>query len=330
MYSLIKPLLFRLDPETAHDLTLNLLKYIPKFIFPKLSPCPKELFGLKFPHKIGLAAGLDKNGAYIDDLAKLGFAFIEIGTVTPRAQFGNPKPRLFRISEKEAIINRFGFNNYGVDALVSNVQKAKFAGILGINIGKNKDVALKDALADYAYCMDRVYSYASYITVNISSPNTEDLRLLQAGKYFTNLVANLKEKQNKLSDKHKKYVPVLVKISPDESEENLKNMAQVMLEHKIDGIIATNTTVDKSEVTSFAPGNETGGLSGKPLLKKATKTLQIIKDVVGDELPIIGVGGITDADSAIEKLTSGASLLQVYTGLIYKGPKLLAEISECK
>lgn len=327
MYKFISPLLFHLDAETAHHLTLSALHYLPNYCFPEL---PKQqvvnAMGLEFPHPIGLAAGLDKNGEHIDALAKLGFAFIEIGTVTPRPQTGNPKPRLFRLPAAKAIINRMGFNNLGVDALVANVQKAQFKGILGINIGKNKDTALANAVDDYLYCLKRVYAHASYITINISSPNTPDLRQLQRGDYFINLISTLREEQLQLADLHQRYVPLVVKLSPDESDETLKIMAEGIVAQGLDGIIATNTTCARDAVNQLPHGNEQGGLSGQPLAARSTQCLSLLKQVVGDEVTLIGVGGIDNAKVAKEKLEAGASLLQVYTGLIYEGPGLVGKL----
>lgn len=322
MYSLIRPILFSLDPELAHYLTLSTLKYVPAMVFPKPPSDPISVMGLNFPHRIGLAAGLDKNGDYLDALAKIGFAFIELGTVTPRPQMGNAKPRLFRLPKAQALINRMGFNNRGVDVLVSNLQKAVYRGIVGINIGKNKDTPLNQAVDDYLYCLQRVYQYASYVTINISSPNTPDLRQLQQEGYFNDLLKTLREEQLRLNDRYHRYVPLVVKISPDESDEVLKQMTQVILKNEIDGVIATNTTCDHQSVSTLPHGNELGGLSGLPLLRRSTHSLQLIKQLVGNDVALIGVGGIDSVVSAREKLDAGASLVQLYTGLIYQGPGL--------
>lgn len=328
MYRLLRPFLFKLEPEKAHELTLSALHWLPSWLFKAPASSPVQALGLYFPHKIGLAAGLDKNAEHLDALAKLGFSFIEVGTVTPRPQLGNPKPRLFRLPEAQAIINRMGFNNQGVDALVERVKRAQYQGILGINIGKNKDTAITRAAEDYLYCMDKVYPYASYITVNISSPNTPDLRLLQQKNYLESLLKSLRERQLRLSEQHKKQVPLLVKLSPDESDETLKEIAGIILEQGIEGIIATNTTNARDAVHHLPNGHETGGLSGQPLFERSTHCLKLIKETVGDELCLIAVGGIDSLQTAEKKLNAGADLLQVYSGLIYKGPGMVAELSQ--
>ncbi len=323
MYQLIRPLLFRLDPEVAHHVGLSALHYLPGCCFDKPKNSSVSAMGLEFPHPIGLAAGLDKNGEHLDVLAKLGFSFIELGTVTPRPQVGNPKPRLFRIPKAHALINRMGFNNHGVDVLLANVKKAQYRGILGINIGKNKETPLEKAVDDYLYCLRKVYLHASYVTVNISSPNTPDLRELQQIYYFKHLINELREEQLQLADVHQRYVPIVVKISPDESDETLKKMADVIVSLGLDGMIATNTTCARDAVHALPYGDEPGGLSGQPLVRQSTHCLQVLKQVVGDDVVLIGVGGIDNLDVANEKLQAGASLLQVYTGLIYQGPGLV-------
>ena len=327
MYNVIRSLLFALPPEVAHTISLNCLKYTPKICFP--SPIihnPIKLMGLEFKHPIGLAAGLDKNGEYLDALDKLGFSFIEIGTVTPKPQAGNPKPRLFRLPQQMAIINRMGFNNHGVHAMVKNLKKTQYSGILGINIGKNKDTALNNAKDDYVYCLQQVYPYANYITINISSPNTPDLRQLQQENYLLDLMHALKLARELLIEKHQRYVPLLIKISPDESNENLKRITDNILAIKLDGIIATNTTCARTNVRDLLHAEEAGGLSGKPLLERANDCVKIIREIVGGDFPLIGVGGITDAASARSKLDAGANLLQVYSGLIYNGPSFVTNI----
>ena len=326
MYRVIRPLLFCLNAETAHNLSLSALRYLPERFFPPFQGHSVQALGFDVPHPIGLAAGLDKNGEYLDSLAKLGFSFIEVGTVTPRPQEGNPKPRLFRLPKAQAIINRMGFNNHGVDALVTNVQKANYQGILGINIGKNKDTPLEQAADDYLYCLRKVYQHASYVTINISSPNTPGLRQLQGEEYFRYLMDQLREEQLTLSELHQRYVPLVVKLSPDESDETLKRMANVIVSVGIDGIIATNTTCDKTKVQTLPHGNESGGLSGKPLARRSTKCVKILKEIVGDDVTLIAAGGIDSPAVAQEKLNAGASLLQLYTGLIYKGPELVREL----
>ncbi|OGV46209.1 MAG: dihydroorotate dehydrogenase (quinone) [Legionellales bacterium RIFCSPHIGHO2_12_FULL_42_9] len=327
MYRLIRPVLWRLDPEKAHHITLSCLKYLPTCLFPKPNMQVVHAMGLAFPHAIGLAAGLDKEGVYLDALAKLGFAFIELGTVTPSPQAGNSLPRLYRIPKAHALINRMGFNNAGVDALVQRVQHASFSGILGINIGKNKETVLARAVDDYVYCLRRVYSVASYVTINISSPNTPDLRMLQQLTYFYDLMRTLREEQLSLADAAGRYVPLVVKVSPDESDESLKRMADVLVSLGIDGVIATNTTAAREAVRNLPHGLEIGGLSGRPLAVRATDCLRLLKEVVGDAMTLIASGGIDSADCAREKCAAGASLLQVYTGLIYEGPALIRRMA---
>lgn len=329
MYSLIKPLLFRLDSETAHDLTLQALKWMPGAFFPTPSEKPVHLWGLEFKHPVGLAAGFDKNGAYINALSRLGFSFIEIGTVTPKPQPGNPRPRLFRLPDADAVINRFGFNNLGVDALVANVAKANYAGILGINIGKNKDTPLNLAHEDYLHCLRKVYPYASYITVNISSPNTPKLRELQQGDFLSFLLKQLNEERQRLSDTYQRYVPMVIKLSPDESDDNIKLMGEMIVTQKMDGIIATNTTCSRQSVQGLKHGAESGGLSGAPLHKRSTQCIALLRQVVGPEMGLIAAGGIMDASAALEKWHAGANLLQIYTGLIYQGPGLIKTVVEC-
>jgi dihydroorotate dehydrogenase len=333
IYSLAKPLLFQLDAEKVHDLTLKTLKFAEKSgvlaLYPQVSACtPREVMGLTFPNVVGLAAGLDKNGAVIDGMAALGFGFIEIGTITPRAQPGNPKPRLFRVKEAEGIVNRFGFNNLGVDNLIENVKAAKYRGILGINIGKNFDTPNENAVSDYLICMQKVYAHASYITVNISSPNTKNLRALQEKEALSNLLATLKLEQTKLSEQHGRYVPVALKIAPDLAHEQVNEIADLLIEHKIDGVIATNTTLSRDAVQGMKHADETGGLSGAPVREKSTLVIQQLSQRLQGALPIIGVGGILSGADAVEKIAAGASLVQVYSGLIYKGPKLVRDI--CK
>ncbi len=331
MYSLAKPLLFQFDAETAHDLSLKSLKLAQKIgltrCLPQPSPCaPRQVMGLSFPSPVGLAAGLDKNGAVIDGLAALGFGFIEIGTVTPRAQPGNPKPRLFRLPQAEAIINRFGFNNLGVENLLRNVQAAQYRGILGINIGKNFDTPNERAVDDYLLCMRQVYPYASYITVNISSPNTKNLRQLQEKDALSALLASLKAEQLQLAQKHGRYVPVALKIAPDLDSQQLQEIADLLKQHQIDAVIATNTTLARDAVKGLPHGEETGGLSGAPVRDASTRVIQQLSQALAGELPIIGVGGISQAAHAVEKIAAGASLVQVYSGLIYQGPQLIRDI----
>jgi dihydroorotate dehydrogenase len=328
MYRLIRPFLFYLDAERAHDVALSLLHYIPKRMFASPQHHPVSAMGLEFSHPIGLAAGCDKNGEHLNALAKLGFSFIELGTVTPRPQLGHQKPRLFRLPKAHAIINRMGFNNNGVDALVTHVQRADYQGILGINIGKNKETSLEQAADDYLYCLRKVYLYASYVTINISSPNTPELRQLQQSHYFEHLLSELRDEQLHLADKYQRYVPLLVKLSPDETDESLKKMSEVMLSLGIDGIIATNTTCARDTVLGLPYAHESGGLSGVPLALSSTRCLRVLKSLIGDEMVLIGTGGIDSPEAADEKLRAGASLLQIYTGLIYKGPGLVKELAD--
>ena len=331
LYALAKPFLFQLDAENAHDLTLRSLKLAEKSgllaLLSKPVQCQtKQVMGLSFPNPVGLAAGLDKNGAVIDGLAALGFGFLEIGTITPRAQPGNSKPRLFRVKEAEGIINRFGFNNLGVDNLIQNVQAAKYRGILGINIGKNFDTPNERAVDDYLICMRKVYAHASYITVNISSPNTKNLRQLQEKDALDALLATLKAEQKVLADQHGKYVPIALKIAPDLDEAQIIEIADLLKAHQIDGVIATNTTLARDVVEGLPNANETGGLSGAPVREKSTLVISQLSKQLAGELPIVGVGGILSGADAAEKIAAGASLVQVYSGLIYRGPGLVRDI----
>ena len=332
-YQCAKPLLFQLDAEFAHDVTLKSLKWAEKTgvlaLSPKTPICePREIMGIPFPNAVGLAAGLDKNGAVIDGMAKLGFGFIEVGTVTPRPQSGNAKPRLFRVKQAQGIINRFGFNNLGVDNLVENVKVAKYKGVLGINIGKNFDTPNERAVDDYMLCMQKVYAHASYITVNISSPNTKNLRDLQAAEALSSLLASLKLEQKKLAEKHGKYVPMTLKIAPDLAQEQIIEIADLLMQHQIDGVIATNTTLSRDAIKGMQHAQEAGGLSGAPVRNQSTIVIQQLSKQLQGALPIIGVGGILTGADAVEKIAAGASLVQVYSGLIYQGPKLVHEI--CK
>ncbi len=330
LYPLIKPLLFRLDAERTHDMTLKSLKVSEKLGllgFCKSPVCqPREVMGLTFPNPVGLAAGLDKNGAVIDGLAALGFGFVEVGTVTPRPQPGNPKPRLFRVEAAEGIINRFGFNNLGVDQLVENVKAAKYRGILGINIGKNFDTPIEQAVSDYLICMEKVYAHASYITVNISSPNTKNLRDLQEKESLSALLATLKQAQTKLADQHGRYVPIALKIAPDLIEAQVIEIAALLMQHQMDAVIATNTTLARDAVHGMPHSEEKGGLSGAPVRKQSTVVIQQLAKQLQGALPIIGVGGIASGADAQEKIKAGASLVQVYSGLIYKGPALITDV----
>lgn len=331
-YRLSRSVFFRMQGETSHELGLDLLGAAKRlnvlhFLAPVVKAHPVTVAGIEFPNPVGLAAGLDKNGDYIDALAALGFGFIEIGTITPRPQPGNPLPRLFRIPEREAIINRMGFNNKGVDYLIERVKKAKYRGVLGINIGKNFDTPVENALSDYLICLDKVYPYATYITVNISSPNTPGLRTLQYGDSLKQLLAPLKARQAELVAEHG-YKPLFVKIAPDMNDDEIQDVAKTLVELNIDGVIATNTTLSREGVAGTRFGAETGGLSGAPLTERATEVVAKLHTALGDKLPIIGVGGIMEDDDAVDKMKAGAKLVQIYSGFIYKGPELIAEAVE--
>jgi dihydroorotate dehydrogenase len=327
LYSLARPWLFSLAPERAHELTLSLLKSTHKMGLMRQAVPEKPItcMGIEFPNPVGLAAGLDKNGAYIDALADLGFGFIEIGTITPRPQSGNPHPRLFRLPKAKAIINRMGFNNDGVDQLIENVKAAKFKGILGINIGKNADTPVENAVDDYLICLEKVYNYASYITVNISSPNTKNLRSLQSGDALTELLKTLKHRQLQLADEFQHYVPLVLKVAPDLEQEDIHFIANQLVKFKIDGLIVTNTTLSREGVEDLPYGNESGGLSGAPVFAKSTQCLAEFSKVLNGQIPLIGVGGILSGQDAVAKRDVGASLVQVYSGLIYTGPKLVKD-----
>jgi dihydroorotate dehydrogenase len=330
MYDWIRPLLFKLDAETAHGLTLYGLgvahrSNLARFVAAAPENFPTTAFGLDFPNPVGLAAGLDKNGAHLDELGALGFGFIEVGTVTPRPQIGNERPRLFRLPEHEAIINRMGFNNDGVDSLVRNVEQSRYEGVLGINIGKNKDTPNDKAVNDYLFCLERVYARASYVTVNISSPNTKGLRDLQEEATLRRFIETLREAQERLGSQHGSRKPMLLKIAPDLSEAELDSIAEVLIAAKVDGVICTNTTIDHSAVADDPRGHEMGGLSGKPLFLRSTEVVRSMKQRLGDRVGIVGVGGILEGDDAAQKMEAGASLVQIYSGLIYRGPTLINE-----
>ena len=328
MYALLRNILFLLPTETSHDVALKSLacaqhlKLLALFN-PAPPPCPLTVMGLEFPNPVGLAAGLDKNGDYIDPMMALGFGFVEIGTVTPRPQPGNPEPRLFRLPRHRAIINRMGFNNLGVDHLIEQVDRRQRKGVLGINIGKNFDTPVERAAEDYLMCMDKVYAHADYITVNISSPNTPGLRSLQFGDEFGELLSTLKARQQVLAEQHDRYVPLAVKIAPDMSDDELKQVGDLLLSHGIDGVIATNTTVSREAVTDSPFAKEAGGLSGAPLRERSTQVVHTLANHLAGELPIIAVGGILSAADAVEKMQAGAALVQIYTGFIYSGPSLV-------
>ena len=333
MYSFIRDILFRLDPEVSHELSLDMLGAAERlkllgFFAPSVESAPIEVMGLRFANPVGLAAGLDKNGDYFNALGALGFGFVEIGTVTPRPQAGNPKPRLFRIPEQQAIINRMGFNNKGVDHLLAQVKKRRYQGILGINIGKNATTPVENAADDYVIGMRKVYAHADYITVNVSSPNTPGLRDLQFGDSLNRLLETLKLEQIQLHKEQQRYVPVAVKIAPDMDREAIAQVARVLIEQGIDGVIASNTTIGREGVEDYSASSEAGGLSGLPVQDKSTRMIKALREELGEQLPIIGVGGIVDGDSAAEKIKAGASLVQIYSGFIYEGPELIADAVE--
>ena len=330
-YPLARHFLFKLDPEVAHELSIHQLAWMggtpfELFFRNKLPSRPVEVMGLKFDNPVGLAAGLDKDGDAIDAFGAMGFGFIEVGTVTPRPQPGNDKPRIFRVIPAQGIINRMGFNNKGVDNLIENVKKSRYKGILGINIGKNKDTPIENGKDDYLICMDKVYPYAGYIAVNISSPNTPNLRQLQYGDALDELLKVLKERQKELAEQHKKYVPLAVKIAPDLTSDELKQVAESLLKYNIDGVIATNTTLDRELIHDMPHAAETGGLSGRPLQNKSTEIIRQLHEYLKGQIPIIGVGGIDSAMAAREKMQAGAELVQIYSGFIYHGPDLVKNI----
>ncbi len=330
-YRLAREVLFKMDAEKAHELSLKQLRAtagtpLERFYRQQLNKRPVEVMGLNFDNPVGLAAGLDKNAECIDAFAAMGFGFIEVGTVTPRPQPGNEKPRLFRVIEAEGIINRMGFNNLGVDNLVENVRKAEYQGIIGINIGKNVDTPVEKGKDDYLICMDKVYQDASYIVVNISSPNTPGLRSLQYGEALDDLLKDLKARQGELSQKFDKYVPLTIKIAPDLTEAEIVQIADSLRRFNIDGVIATNTTLERNMVKGMMHAGEAGGLSGRPVQNLSTLTVKRLAQELDDALPIIGVGGIDSAIAAREKMQAGAKLVQIYSGFIYHGPKLVKNI----
>ncbi len=334
MYATLRPLLFTLEAEAAHGLTLyalgvaqrsNLMRFVAH---PPPADLPVRAFGIDFPNPVGLAAGLDKNGAHLDALGALGFGFIEIGTVTPRPQPGNPKPRLFRLPRQEALINRMGFNNDGVDALARNVERAQWRGVLGINIGKNKDTPNERAADDYLACLERVYPLASYVTVNVSSPNTPGLRELQAADSLPRLIGALMESREQLAARHQARKPLLLKIAPDLDGMAMDAIAAAVADSGIDGLICTNTTIDHAAVAGELHASEAGGLSGKPLFEPSTEVLRGMARRLGGKLPLVGVGGILSGSDAADKIAAGATLVQIYSGLIFRGPWLLTECVE--
>ncbi|MCD9509848.1 quinone-dependent dihydroorotate dehydrogenase [Photobacterium phosphoreum] len=331
LYRIARSAIFQLDAEKAHDLAIqNFSRFtgtpLDLFYRQHVPEHPVEVMGLTFKNPVGLAAGLDKNGECIDAFGAMGFGFVEVGTVTPRPQSGNDKPRLFRLIPAEGIINRFGFNNLGVDNLVENVKKSTYDGVIGINIGKNKDTPIEKGAEDYLICMEKVYQYAGYIAVNISSPNTPGLRSLQYGEALDDLLAQLKQKQIELADIHGKYVPLALKIAPDLDDQEIIQVCESLIRNKIDGVIGTNTTLDRTLVEGMDHCDEMGGLSGRPLQNKSTDVIRKMAIALDGALPIIGVGGIDSAMAAREKMQAGAQLVQVYTGFIYHGPRLVKDI----
>jgi dihydroorotate dehydrogenase len=333
MYQLARPLLFCLDAEKAHELGLKSLELAYRsgmnpLLATRPAPLPATLCGITLPNPAGLAAGLDKNAAHIDALAALGFGFIEVGTTTPRPQPGNPRPRMFRLPQHEAIINRLGFNNAGVDALVHNAEKSRFSGVLGINIGKNKDTPNENAVDDYLHCLERVYARASYVTVNISSPNTQGLRDLQEEETLRRFISTLRERQEQLAAQHGARKPMLLKIAPDLSEAELDAIADVLLSTHTDGLICTNTTIERSAVAGHALAGEAGGLSGRPLLARSTAVLKGMAARLEGKVALVGVGGILAGADAQAKIAAGATAVQIYSGMIYRGPALIGECVE--
>jgi dihydroorotate dehydrogenase len=330
LYPLFRPLLFAADPELAHDVALGGLDAaarvgLAQLAASRLPQAPVEAMGLRFPNRVGLAAGLDKNAAHLKGLATLGFGFIEAGTVTPRAQPGNPRPRMFRVVEAQALVNRLGFNNGGVDAFVANVARSGYRGILGINIGKNFDTPNERAADDYVACLRAVHAHASYVTINVSSPNTKGLRDLQAEAALSALLARIVAERDDLAQKHGRCVPLAVKIAPDLDDAAVNAVARLLVAHRLDGVIATNTTIARDGMAGLPHADEAGGLSGAPLRERSTAVLRTLAKALDGALPVIGVGGILAAGDAQQKIDAGATLVQLYTGLIYRGPDLVAE-----
>ena len=324
IYGLARPLLFSLDPENAHQLALRLAGLSALFV-PRVPPCPVRTMGLEFPNPVGLAAGLDKNAEHIDGLAALGFGFIEVGTVTPRPQPGNAPPRLFRIPEKEALINRFGFNNVGLDVFVRNVQRTRWKGILGINIGRNAATPPERAIDDYEIGLEKAYPHASYVTINVSSPNTKGLRTLQEAGHLEELLKRMSARREQLSQKHGKRIPLVLKVAPDLAAHDIAAIADAVRRHGIDGLIATNTSTTREGVEGLPDAAEAGGLSGAPIGRRATQVLRDFSSKLQGKATLIGCGGVVSAEHAAEKLAAGASLVQLYTGLVYRGPALVAQ-----
>ncbi len=331
-YALLRPFLFSLEPEHAHEVTLSLLETAYNTGLMGFVASPQSLkihcMGMDFINPVGLGAGLDKNADYIDALGELGFGFIEVGTVTPKPQIGNPKPRLFRIKEAQAIINRMGFNNLGVEHLVENVKNSTYQGQIGINIGKNAITPVENAVDDYLYCLERVYPHASYITINISSPNTKNLRDLQSGEALTHLLSDIKDKHSYLASSYGFYVPLVLKVAPDLDISQIEFIAKQLLDFEIDGLITTNTTISRNGVEGLTNAEQAGGLSGQPINEMSSLVLKQFVEILQDKVTIIGVGGIDSGEKAIKKMHTGASLIQIYSGLIYKGAGLVEECVE--
>jgi dihydroorotate dehydrogenase len=324
LYALARPLLFSLDPETAHRLSLKLAWAAGRFTS-QPSPCPVRVMGLELPNPVGLAAGLDKHAEHVDALARLGFGFLELGGVTPRPQPGNPRPRLWRLPEARAIINRYGLNSLGVDAFAANLRRARAKCILGANIGKNQDTPNERAAEDYLRCVEVLYPYVHYLSINVSSPNTQGLRDLQAEETLGRLLRQMRERRERLRDRHGRHVALAVKIAPDLDQQGLKAIAEVARRERVDGIVATNTTVSREGVEGLRYSQEDGGLSGLPLKAKSTRVIRALAEHLKGEIPIIGVGGVMSGEDAREKFAAGASLVQIYTGLVYRGPRLISE-----
>jgi len=329
MYKLVRKLLFCLDPEVAHKTALQGLRFIPKSLLSRNIPqSPVNVMGIDFPNRVGLAAGFDRSGDYVEALAKLGFGFIEVGTITEYPQSGHPKPRMFRLVQKEALINRVGFYNKGLDYFLNKIKHTKYDGVLGIDIGKSVGTPVEEPVADYLFCFRNVYPYADYIAVNISSPNTPGLRKLQYGENLKRLLEALKSEQEKLTKEFGKYVPFTIKVAPDLSDDEIKSIADSILEYQVDGLIATNSTFSREGVEGLKNSEQQGGLSGRPLFKLSTEVLKKFNEALGGRVPIIACGGIMSGEDAAEKIAAGASLVQVFTGLIYQGPGLVKEIAE--
>ena len=333
LYRCLRPFLFKMDPEIAHTLTLKCFKltscsWIINRRLASFPQQPTSVFGIRFPNPVGLAAGLDKNGDYIDSLLGLGFGFVEVGAITPKSQPGNPKPRLFRLPEAKALINRLGFNNLGVDYLVRQLKRRKINGIVGVNIGKNLATPLEKADEDYRYCLEKVYPYVDYVTINVSSPNTPGLQKLQTECNLGNLLNSLKKEQKRLKKCYRKHVPLLLKISPDLTKVEIEKISLLVLKHHIEGIVATNTTANRMGIEELPHADETGGMSGEPLFPTTLRVVAQLHTFLGNKIPIIAVGGIHSGRDVVALLASGARLVALYTGLIYEGPKLIRSVIE--